>query len=120
MADGISKALLVAQQQHGLITRDQALGCGLHPSSVERLRHGHHWSLVAPEVFRINGSTITWEQRALGLCLSAGPDAVVSHRAAAYLYGLEGFPPPGRIELTTPRHLRHRRLGALVHESLDW
>jgi hypothetical protein len=43
----------------------------------------------------------------------------VSHRAAAYLYGLDGFKPPGRIEISAPHHRRHTIVGATVHETLD-
>jgi REase_MTES_1575 len=51
--------------------------------------------------------------------LAAGPDALASHRTAAHLWGLEGFGPPGRIEVTVPRHQRpRRRPGVTIHESL--
>jgi hypothetical protein len=51
--------------------------------------------------------------------LAAGPDALASHRAAAHLWGLDGFGPPGRIEVTVPRHSRpRRRPGVTIHESL--
>lgn len=43
---------------------------------------------------------------------------MASHRSAAHLWGLAGFPPPGRIEVTVPRHRRPRsRGGVMVHES---
>ncbi|HET6772403.1 MAG TPA: hypothetical protein VFH36_03780 [Acidimicrobiales bacterium] len=64
------------------------------------------------------GSPRTWHGRALVAVLAAGPDALVSHRNAAHLWGLDGFGPPGRIEVTVPRHSRPgARPGVTVHES---
>ncbi|MEY2453062.1 MAG: hypothetical protein QOD92_2636 [Acidimicrobiaceae bacterium] len=102
-----------------MITRTQALEAGLHRRAIDRLIAGGRWEIVARGVYRVLGSPRSWEQRALGLVLAAGDDAVVSHRSAAHVYGLDGFGPPGRIEITTARHRRHSIVGATVHESLD-
>ncbi len=54
----------------------------------------------------------------MAAALAAGPGALVSHRSAAHLWGLEGFAPTGRIDVTVPRHARRRpRTGVVVHES---
>ncbi len=53
--------------------------------------------------------------------LSAGSGALASHRTAAHLWGLAGFPPPGRIDVTVPRHARpQRRSGVVIHETLAY
>ena len=80
---------------------------------------GGSWEIVSRGTYRIVGSPRTCEQRAMALVLSAGPDAVVSHRAAAYLYGLDGFRSPGLVEITNSRHRRRHLRGARVHETLD-
>ena len=40
---------------------------------------------------RLAGAPVTWEQRVLAACLSAGPGAAASHRAAALLWGFRGI-----------------------------
>ena len=56
----------------------------------------------------------TWVQRAHAACLAAGPDAALSHRAAAAHLELDGHR-RGPVELTVP----YRRLvdlpGVLTH-----
>jgi hypothetical protein len=119
MADALSFVLALAQKQYGLVTRHQAKQLGMHPSQIERLLRRGRWVADARGVYRIVGSPRSWEQRALALALAAGDDALVSHLAAAYLYGLEGFGPPGMIDITLPRHRCRSVVGARTHESLD-
>ena len=56
----------------------------------------------------------------MGAALWAGPEAVVSGRAAAHLWRM-GFPSTGRIEVTVPRGVRlpHRN-GVIVRETKAW
>ncbi len=65
---------------------------------------------------RVAGSPATWEQRLMAGLLDLGPQAVVSHRAAAALLGLDGFE-PGPVEFTVPRSERHRVRGWTVHST---
>jgi hypothetical protein len=115
----MSRALAIAQRQYGAITRAQALEAGVHRRAIDRLVASGRWETVARGVYRIVGSARSWEQRALALILAAGDEAVGSHRTAICAYGVEGFAPPGRIDITTPRHHRKRILGTTVHETLD-
>ena len=56
-----------------------------------------------PGVYRIPGPEITWESRLMAAQLWLDrPDAVVSHRSAAALWGLPGFS-RGPIELSTTK-----------------
>jgi hypothetical protein len=88
---------------------------------VRRLVDRGAWERVAPGVYRIVGAPLTWHGRALAAVLAAGPEALASHRTAAHLWGLEGFGPPGRIEVTVRRHSRpRRRPGVTVHETLAY
>src|SRR5207253_11330130 len=55
--------------------------------------------------------------RASAALLSARAPALVSHRSAAWLYGIEEHM-PGIIDVTVPRHRRPRaRIGVQFHES---
>jgi hypothetical protein len=114
----ILRALALASTQHSLVTSGQCREIGLSRGTVHRLVARGTWLRAGPGVYRVAGSPRTWHGRALAAVLAAGPDALASHRSAAHLWGLDGFGPPGRIDVTVPRHSRPRsRPGVVVHES---
>ncbi|HLF70176.1 MAG TPA: type IV toxin-antitoxin system AbiEi family antitoxin domain-containing protein, partial [Actinomycetota bacterium] len=77
----------VAAGQFGLISRQQAVEAGFDRSAISwRVKSGR-WQRVQPGVYAIAGIPESWEQRLLGAQLSLGGRAVVSHRAAALLWG---------------------------------
>jgi len=116
----LARALALAAAQHGLITAPQCRDAGLSRNAVQRLVRRGDWSRDAPGVYRVAGLPRTWPGRAWAAAISAGPTAVVSHRSAAHLWGLDGFGPTGRIELTVARHRRPRgRSGLVIHETTD-
>lgn len=83
---------------HGVISRSEAESLGLTRSQIDqRLRNGR-WERVAPSVFRVAGAPPTWLGDARAAALSV--DGLVSHRAAARIWRLDGFQ-RARIELTT-------------------
>ena len=115
----VSRLLALAGTQHGHVTAAQCRELGVSRNTVQRLIARGVLTREAPGVYRVAGAPRTWEGRALAAALAAGPGALVSHRSAAYLWGLDGFGPPGRIEVTVARHARPaRRSGVVVHESL--
>jgi len=79
------RLLGLAQAQHGVLSRHQALGEGLSASAIDRRLAAGEWVRVFQGVYRLAGVQITWEQRVMAGCLAAGPDAVASHRSAATL-----------------------------------
>jgi hypothetical protein len=109
------KALELAEQQHSVITYDQALACGLTARQVRHRIDTGRWERLARGVYRVAGSPRTWEQRLIALTLAAGPAAAASHRSAAALLGIPGFERRGLVEVTTPRPRRHRTEGEIVH-----
>lgn len=116
----LGRALARASTQYGLITAAQGLKIGLSRHALHRLVAKGVLTREAPGVYRFAGAPRSWPGRALAAVLAAGPGAVVSHRSAAYLWGLEGFAPPGRIDITVPRHRRPApRRGVVIHESRD-
>ena len=106
----------VAARQHSLITRDQALACGLTDRMIRHRVESGQWWRVAAGVYRLAGVAVTWKQRALAACLVSGPGAVVSHRSAAVLWGVSGFR-PGPLEITVPAGRSGRNALARVHRS---
>lgn len=106
----------LAARQYGLYTTDQALDAGLTSSALSRRQESGRVRRLEPEVYRVNGTPETWHQRLLVACFAE--DAVASHRAAAALFGLDGFP-PRIIEVTTSRWQRKANPSVRAHESTD-
>jgi len=107
-----------AQSQHGLIERWQLTDAGLGPSGVARWLRAGRLKRVSPRVYRLAGTTDTWEQRLLGAVLAAGQGATASHRSAAALWGLlDG--PTEVVEVAIPGKRQPRLCGVLVHRSSD-
>lgn len=70
-----------------------------------------------PGVYRVAGSPVGWPQSVLAACLSAGPEAVASHRAAAVLWGLRGVS-GAPVEITIPGTRRPElRRSVVVHRA---
>ena len=113
--DALAKAAAKAGRQYGFITWQQALDAGLSPAVVRRLVAEGHWIRVARGLYRLNGIQQTWRGRMMAACLLAGEGAVVSHRSAAALWGLEGFEPPATLDITVPPGRRPRLEKARVH-----
>lgn len=49
------------------------------------------WIQVHPGVYQVDRRPLDWESRLLAAVFAAGPDALVSHRAALSLWGLDGI-----------------------------
>ena len=103
-----------AAAQHGLITRDQAVACGLSEDWLERSTLRGRFDRVHPGVYAVGGAPPTWEHRVLAAVLAC--DGVASHRSAGRLWGLGDW---DHVETTVlrPRHPRLRRV--VVHRTMD-
>jgi predicted transcriptional regulator of viral defense system len=109
----------LAQRQHGVFTRDQALAVGLSRHQIDGGVRAGRFERVGDGVYLAVGTPASWHQRLAAAVLSAGPDALASHRSAAFLWDLDGSR-SGIVEVTVPRHRRPRRRdGVRVHESTD-
>ena len=94
----------IMRRQHGAITRRQALAAGLSLRQVEHRLFSGEWRRLLPGVYSPAELPVTWHQRVMAACLWGGDGAAASHRAAAALLKLPGFP-KGKIEISTPRRL---------------
>ncbi len=108
----------LARGQHSIFLGRQAVERGVTRKMLQRRVASGRLTAVAPDVFLVGGAVMTWEAKLLGLVLSAGDGALASHRAAAALWGFEGFN-RGTPELSVPRGQRFRRPSTRVHESTD-
>jgi len=69
-----------------------------------------------PGVHLVGAAPPNWHQRLLAAIWAAGPGAVVSHRAALVLWGLDGLRSTP-VEITAPHHGNPRPAGTLLHRS---
>jgi predicted transcriptional regulator of viral defense system len=106
----------LAADQHGIITRTQALALGLSSATIARRRASGRWIAVEAGVYRIRGAPDTWLSRLMALCLAYG--GIASHRTAAHLHGVNSFG-PAVIEISVPRGRAVQRRGVIMHECTD-
>jgi very-short-patch-repair endonuclease len=105
----------LARRQHGLVTRAQVLKTCTERQLRTLVDHGE-LEFVAQSLYRVGGAPVTWRQKVLAAVLSVGPGAVASHRTAAALWGLSGFP-PGDIEVSVSHGGSRRSTLAKVHQT---
>lgn len=103
-----------ARARHAVISWQAALGLGLAESTLTWWCRSGRLDRPAPGVLVVAGAPSTWRQRAAVAAMSGG--AWASHRTAACLCGLDGFP-PRQIEVVTVHGRRRKRTAWIVHES---
>ena len=109
----LRKAVALTAKQRGLITHAQVVAAGLNRTALSRLVRSEQWQLVRPRVFRRKAKEQTEEQSVFAVCLWIGDSAVVSHRSAARLHGLDV--PVGHPEVTTTTRFDTRKEDVIVH-----
>lgn len=108
-----SELAALSAKQRGLMTHAQAISAGFSRTAISRLVRSGKWEVVRPRVFRRAAATQTEEQKLLAVCLWIGESAVVSHRSAARLHGLDL--PEGTPEVTTEPRFATRAKDVIVH-----
>jgi very-short-patch-repair endonuclease len=104
----------LAERQHGVVSRAQLSELGLGDGAIEhRMRLGR-LRPVHRGVYTIGHRLLTQDGRWMAAVLTYGPHAVLSHRAAAALWGMRGG---ARVEVTLPGGRRGRD-GIQVHRSV--
>lgn len=81
----------IAARQHGLVTTEQAQRAGFSKFMISRRVSAGVWSRVLPSVYRLGGAERTHAQRLQAASLWAGDDGVLSHGAAAAVWGFDTF-----------------------------
>ncbi|MBA8793471.1 very-short-patch-repair endonuclease [Friedmanniella endophytica] len=107
----------LALLQAGVVTREQAVGCGLGARAIDRLVADGRWLRLAPGVYWLfparppgtPGARPPWVTRAWAGCLLGGDRARLGGAAAGHLWGLDPEPPELITVLvphggTVPRH----------------
>jgi hypothetical protein len=107
----------IAAHQDALITLLQARAVGLTEWAVRRRVATGRWDQLLPGVHKIVGAPTTDRQRVRAAQLWAGGAAVVSHRSAGWLWGLDAMGPPSSPEVTVPRRHGPNSEFVVVHRS---
>lgn len=113
---GIARA---SSSQHGVFTRAQAFACGGTANTIRRRIRTGRWERLYPKVYRLAGTPVTWQQRAIAATFHLGSDVALSFRAAASLRGLPGFR-RDEIEVTVKRNRnRTRQRDVTIHWTTE-
>ena len=104
--------------QRGVIGRQQALDSGLGPDSIENLIRTGRWERVHRGIYKAFTGPACREAVLLAALLRAGPDAVLSHRTAAGLFGLASNENDGLIHVAVPSTAHPTRIkGVVIHRT---
>jgi hypothetical protein len=103
-----------AAKQHGVITRKQAMSCGMTSDQIRNHVRSSRWRVHSAGTYIVSGTVATWEQRTMARVLAAGSLAVVSHLSAAWLLRLIEKR-PNRTDVTVPHG---RRRGSVAETVL--
>ena len=110
----------LATRQHSLVAVWQLHGMGAASKEITRLRQGdRRWGRLTPRVLTLRGVSDSDDRQLMAAVLHASPGAVVSHGAAAYLWGAPGWK---AAPSDVTRHRGVARLGSPfgpVHEVID-
>ena len=108
-----------SRRHHGLVSLEVWTGAGGSRASFFRARASGLLVPLAPNVAALVGAEVGTVQRIAAGVLAFGPDVVVSHRSAAWLWGAP-VPGNGPVELVTTReHQRTTVDGFVIHRLRD-
>ena len=106
----------ICHRQHGLVTLEQLVALGLTVQAVhERLLAGR-LHRIHQRVYSLIPGVMTQRAMFIAAVLACGPDAVLSHRSAAYLWGLvDDWEAP--IDVTAPNRRGRSPDGVAAHRD---
>lgn len=103
----------LAGRQHGIVSLRQLRHLGYSPSAVKRAAQAGRLHRVHRGVYSVGNPRLTRHGRCLAAVAACGPEALLSHSSAAWLWGL--LPEcPKKVEVTVTTR-RHRRASIHVH-----
>ncbi|HVO55797.1 MAG TPA: type IV toxin-antitoxin system AbiEi family antitoxin domain-containing protein [Solirubrobacterales bacterium] len=105
----------LAERQHGVVSAAQLRALGVDRQVIQRRVSRGALHRLHRGVYAVGRPTVRWEGRQLAAVLACGPQAVLSHRSAAQVWGLM---PRFAIhpEVTRPTQYRGHA-GILLHRS---
>jgi len=115
MAAADARLAHIACAQHGVFTRDQALGAGLSRAQIDRRVSAEIWIRMLPRVYRNAAAPVSPLARLWATVLWAGPDCALSHCSAGLLWRFDGVEPRQETELVVPARRAPSVRGVVVH-----
>jgi hypothetical protein len=106
----------VAADQHFLITRGEVIELGGSDDFTSRRVRNGRWMRVHDGVFQTDRRPLSWTAKLFAATLAGGPEALVSHRAALLLWGLDGIS-SAPVEITMPFGSLPSPEGVVVHRT---
>jgi very-short-patch-repair endonuclease len=106
----------IAEAQHGVFSRQQALDVGLSGRQIQSRIAKLLWEAAFRGVYRIVGAPETLQQSAMAAALYAGDGALISHGTAGVLWEIEGARSKG-IELWVSQAQRSTLDGLVLHRG---
>lgn len=108
---------ILDEQQH-VITRSQALSCGVPGSTISQwIRPGGKWQKMLPAVYLALTGTPAIPQRHMAAQLYGGPGSVITGAAAIRVRRLR-VPPSDRVDVLIPWSVKRQSAGfACVHRT---
>jgi len=116
MADAV--AVQLALLQHGCFGRAQLVGRGVATTTTRRRVEDGYWVVLHPGVYALAGSRDTFLRRLWAGWLAVGPDALISHEAAAQVHHIPNVI-RNKVVLVNAHGWHHRLGGVTVHQLDD-
>jgi hypothetical protein len=107
------------RKQHGVISREQALSCGIgRPALNYRGRAGGPWPALLPGVYLTHTGTATDDQRAIAALLYSGPRGVLTGPAALRRHGI-AISPASAVDVLVPQDVQRVGTGFVrLHRTI--
>ena len=114
-----SSAWALARRQHGVVSREQLLELGFTRAAIKHRIAKGRLHVVGRGVYAVGRPELTQFGRWMAAVLSIGPEAVLSHRSAAALWGI-GKQKGNAIHVSVPSHLhRSSSRGITIHRRKE-
>jgi predicted transcriptional regulator of viral defense system len=106
----------LAAAQNGVVALEQLEGLGLSRRTIQQRERARRLHRIHQSVYSLTPSVMTERGRFMAAVLACGTDAVLSHRSAAYLWGLvEDWDEP--IDVTAPNRRGRSPDGVAAHRD---
>jgi hypothetical protein len=110
----ISVCARLGTHQHGVITHDQLLDAGAKPGAIKRLARSGALHRLHRGVYAVGHLALAPMAREVAALLACGDGALISHRSAAYLWGLVDSA-PREVDVTLVGRQRRPKRGIRIH-----
>ena len=116
-AAATSEVARIAARQHGVVRLDQLVRVGLSPATITRRVQACELHRLYRGVYAVGHTNLSDKGRMIAAVFACGPNAVLSHESAAYLWSLTPRCPPF-VHVTIPGTAgRAKRRGIVLHHS---